>query len=287
MLNANLQNILVPIDYSDASINALDTAIAMAKRQQAQLQLLHIVSINGIMGSTGSAMLDVAFGDHVASNQQSLDMLAQNVRDEHAIECKAVVVLGAVYPSIVDEATKLQADLIVMGKHGASGLREFFIGSTAYAVLKHAPCPVLTIPHYRKWESFKKILFPIRPVADALSKYDLARQLILKNNAELIVMGLIEYKEKYSPDALQEDAARLVKVLDEDEVKVQMHYYYCDSMAQKIVEKTRTRNVDLVIITATLDYKIQDFFVGPFAQQVVNHAKVPVLSIRQSPQLAN
>lgn len=100
-------------------------------------------------------------------------------------------------------------------------------------------------------------------------------------------MGLLEYKGKYSPDALQEDAARLVNVLDNDEIKGQMHYYYCDSMAQKIVEKTRTPNVDLVIITATLDYTNQDFFIGPFAQQVVNHAKVPVLSIRPSPQLIN
>lgn len=178
MLNSNLHTILVPIDYSNISINALDTAIAMAKRQQAQLTLLHVVSINRVMVPTGSAMLDVALGDHIASNQHSLDTLAQNVQDEHSIECKALVVLGAVCPSIVNEAAKLQADLIVMGTHGASGLWEFFIGSNAYAVLKHAPCPVLTVPPYRKWESFKKILFPIRPVADAISKYDLARQVI-------------------------------------------------------------------------------------------------------------
>ncbi|MFD2935275.1 universal stress protein [Spirosoma flavum] len=287
MLTTNLNNILVPIDYSDTSINALDTAIAIAKRQQAQLLLLHVVTINGIIIPTGSAMLDAALIDHVASDQHNLDILGEKIITEHAIDCQTLVVLGAICPAIVEQASKLQADLIIMGSHGASGLREFFIGSNAYAVLKHAPCPVLTVPPYRKWENFKKILFPVRPIADALSKYDLARKIIQHNNAELIVMGLLENKSKYSFDELHEDVTRLVKVLDEDEVNVQTQFYYCDSLAQKIIEKTQAQNVDLVIITATLDYKIQDFFVGPFAEQVVNHAKVPVLYIRPSPQLAN
>lgn len=54
-----------------------------------------------------------------------------------------------------------------MGTHGASGFREFFIGTNAFAVVKHAPCPVLTVPPNRKWESFSNILFPVRNTARA------------------------------------------------------------------------------------------------------------------------
>ena len=54
----------------------------------------------------------------------------------------------------------------------------------------------------------------------------------------------------------------------------------CKNYAKKVLELAKKEKVDLIVINASLDYKWRQFFVGPYAQQVVNHAQVPVLSIR-------
>jgi len=283
-----LNIILVPIDFSENSLNALDTAIAIAKRQKARLILLHVFSTNpSIVYPQLGIATDFIYAKFSESPEKELQILAEKIKEGHSLECQAVVVPGAVCPVITEQASTLKADLIVMGTHGVSGLREFFMGSCAYAVLKNAPCPVLTIPAYHKWEHFKKILFPVRAMANAIEKYQVARSIIQKNKAELIVMGLLEIDSPVTFDSLNEDAIKLVEILKEDKVKLDTKFYYCDSFAQKILDKAKALKVDLVIVTANLDYKIQDFFIGPFAQQIVNHAKVPVLSIRPTPQQAS
>lgn len=284
MQNFHFNKILVPIDFCDTSLNALDTAIAIAKRQKSRLFLLHVFSKTlDIAYPEGIVGVDFTYHDVRDTNKEKIRLLAEEITNKHGVECQDLFVSGAVCPMIVEKARQTHSNLIVMGTHGASGLREFFIGSNAYAVLKHAPCPVLTVPPHHKWENFRKILFPVRPIANALEKYEVARSIIRKNDAELIVMGLLEIDSPYTFDSLNEEASKLIKVLEDDKVKIDPKFYHCDSFAQKILDKAQALKVDLIIITATLDYKIQDFFIGPFVQQVVNHAHMPVLSIRPAP----
>jgi nucleotide-binding universal stress UspA family protein len=284
MQDTTLDIILVPIDFSENSLNALDTAIAIAKRHKAQLLLLHVFSTNpSIVYPALGLATDFVYAGLSASPEKELQNLADTIKKKHSVECRSFIVSGAICPVITEQASTLKADLIVMGTHGISGLREFFMGSCAYAVLKNAPCPVLTIPAHHKWEHFKKILFPVRAMANAIEKYQVARSIIQKNKAELIVMGLLEIDSPTTFDSLNEDAIKLVEILKKDKVKLDTTFHYCDSFAQKILDKAKALKVDLVIVTANLDYKIQDFFIGPFAQQIVNHAKVPVLSIRPTP----
>lgn len=56
-----------------------------------------------------------------------------------------------------------------------------------------------------------------------------------------------------------------------------------DRAASEVLETAAREETDLIAITASLDYDIRDFFIGPYTQQIVNHAKVPVLSIRPAP----
>ncbi|MEZ4905923.1 MAG: universal stress protein [Spirosomataceae bacterium] len=185
--------------------NALDTAIEMAKNQQALYSLFVVSTTTGIAFPEGVAVVDMAYYD--LQNQPRKTLI-----HSQPTSSKSMVLIvslwwfqGRYVRAVVEEANNHKIDLIVMGTHGVSGLREFFIGSNAYAVIKLAECPVLTIPPHKKWEGFKKILFPVRPVASALSKYEYARKIIQKSNAELIVMGLLEYDSKHNFETLTED----------------------------------------------------------------------------------
>src|SRR5512138_2945580 len=78
----------------------------------------------------------------------------------------------------------------MIGTHGASGFRRFFMGSTAYRVIKHTTYPVMTVPGSGDWSSFRSILFPIRLIPDALKKYDHVRPILLRDHPTMQILGL-------------------------------------------------------------------------------------------------
>lgn len=288
----NINHILVPIDFSESSLNALDTAVSMAKRQGSKLTLLHVINENllsyhhsDIMPIAASVPLIETMCDEA---QNMLGDIADKVVKEHGIEAHTHTSRGYVPSEICKAVERLGSDLVVMGTHGASGLREFFMGTNAFAVVKHATCPVLTVPTNGKWESFSRILFPVRDTPGALEKYDFLRKIIRRNKATIYVLGLPEAGSATSENWVDKNIRKIKSKLQDDEVECLAQLLQpTEQIAQEVLKTVETAQTDLIAITATLDYGIRDFFVGPYTQQIVNHARVPVLSIRPAQVLAD
>ena len=135
------QHILVPIDFSQDSEHAVDAAVGLAQQFQARLTLLHAIHI------PEAAEVNLAsYMDKIRSEaDQSMTPRLKRVQDAGAT-AEAVTVVGAPSQAIVDTARDRQADLIVMGTHGRTGLRHMLIGSVAERVVRMAPCPVMVVP---------------------------------------------------------------------------------------------------------------------------------------------
>jgi len=144
-------NILVAIDFSDGSRRATKTAIDLARKTGATIQLL---SVHDIPIVAAYADTDIALGppggvvDAFASTREAQRFRLAELRDEIiAGGVEAVAHMGEGEPSttIVTTAEDLGADLIVMGTHGRTGLQRFLIGSVAEKVVRNAACPVMTV----------------------------------------------------------------------------------------------------------------------------------------------
>ncbi len=282
MYELAIRNILVPTDFSDASLNAMDTAVAMAQRHDARLTLLHVVN-QSLMMYGPYEMLPInphSFDIFHNAGAEMLSELADKLTAKHGIEADTVVSSGFVPTEICKAAGQKSADLVVMGTHGTSGFHEFFIGTNTYEVVKYAPCPVLSVPPSRKWERFSTIVFPVRDVPNPLEKYDFLRKIIRKNQATLIALGLNENKEAHKMQQLDTNVRQLESQLRLDDVQTVVKTIYADQAAHKVLEIADAEGADLIAITANLDYDIRDFFIGPYTQQIVHHSKIPVLSIR-------
>jgi nucleotide-binding universal stress UspA family protein len=146
MARAEWKKILCPIDFSDASRAALETAADLARRFGATLTLLHAYPVPGYTFPDGS---------FVASSKM-LDELADQAR-RHLEEWKAiadtlglagveaVTAVGEPAHEIVTWAREKGADLVVVGTHGRTGLTHALMGSVAERVVRRSPCPVLTV----------------------------------------------------------------------------------------------------------------------------------------------
>ncbi|MBL7862212.1 MAG: universal stress protein [Cyclobacteriaceae bacterium] len=281
MKNYEINKILVPVDFSTLANNAIQTAIAMSKRQLATITLMYVVENTYVLfPPEASVAAGALLPQLVHDANQNLGTLAKELRVKHDIVVNHIVQSGNPADEICRWALHKKMDLIVMGTHGASGLREFFMGSNAYRVVKNAPCPVLTLPGNNQWLDFKKILFPVRLVPNALDKYEMVRPIIRKNGSSLQIAGIVKRND---PTGLTETKAlvhSLRKQIVEDEVICVSEVYYCEDVAKQVLAISEVEKPDLIVITATLDTTLKDFFLGPYTQDIVNHAHFPVLSIK-------
>ena len=139
-----IKEILVPIDFSEPSLKALQYAVAFAEQFGAHLTLLHVVEPVVV---PDFAYVPLAMdNDRIAAGAKGkLEQLCKKDALDQRIIQKKLVRTGTPYREITDTARRLKADLIIIATHGYTGLAHVFLGSTAERVVRHAPCPVLTV----------------------------------------------------------------------------------------------------------------------------------------------
>lgn len=143
-----IRKILVPVDFSDPSRDAMRFACDLAKRYEASVTLLHVYQVPGYALPEGYIL---AGPETVAELMSAIDKGMAGVKREAEAEgvrdVATSVVQGVAFAEIVRAAREGMIDLIVMGTHGRTGLKHALLGSVAEKVLRKAPCPVLTVRH--------------------------------------------------------------------------------------------------------------------------------------------
>jgi len=138
-----LERILVPVDFSDCSLDALKYAVVVAKQAKASVMLLHVLE-------PVSYGLDFDLG-HFRSREDVRETWTKRLEELAATHQHSNMVVeyrlrgGFPADSILDAAKTLPCDLIVMGTHGRRGISHTISGSVAEAVLRKARCPVITV----------------------------------------------------------------------------------------------------------------------------------------------
>jgi len=277
-MKTQINSILIPTDFSVLSESALRVGIAIAKRQNADVTLLHVVDLLPNLLPTQVLLSDPL--EVLSRMEEKLKELSEEIQNETSVKAIVKALKGTPSDSICKFAHEENISLIVMGTHGVSGLREFFIGSEAFRVVKNATCPVLTIPGNWGKTDFDKVLFPVRLRPGTLDTYFYARPIIERNNSELFILGLYERQKDVDNKEISILINKLKVQLNNDNVLFKSGITQSKDLPAKILTIAKDYEADLIILTANLDSNFEAFFVGPFVQQVVNHSRLPVLSIR-------
>lgn len=140
-----LRNILVPIDFSDYSKNALKYAVQFAKQFSSKLLLVYVVEpmiypADFSMGQVAIPSNDI---DLHARAEEELKKLANEINEGIVID--TIIKTGKPFVEIIDTASEKDIDLIIIATHGHTGVEHLLFGSTAEKVVRKAPCPVLTL----------------------------------------------------------------------------------------------------------------------------------------------
>jgi len=146
---ADYRTLLVPYDFSTHARTALDTAVDLAGKLGADLKVLHIVqspiAVYGLPYPEGSTVIPPI--DMGAIREDAMKALALVIDEIDApVKIEAEIAEGLnVAETLRITAERIDADLIVMGTHGRTGIAHAFLGSVAERILRTVQCPVLTV----------------------------------------------------------------------------------------------------------------------------------------------
>ena len=141
-----IKKILVPIDFSDYSKNALKYAVQFAKHFNAKMYLIYVVEpviypADFSMGQVAIPSTDIDLSKRA---EEELNNLAKTAIDP-ALQVECIIKTGKPFVEINDTAAEKDVDLIIIATHGHTGVEHMLFGSTAEKVVRKAPCPVLTL----------------------------------------------------------------------------------------------------------------------------------------------
>lgn len=280
-MQKDIKNILVPVNFSKTSLNALETAISMCQRHEATLHIVNVFESETLMTFAGMQVHNAELAtENDTANQMSLEELAVQIKKEHNIDCRYYSETGFAPYVICSKAEELQCDLIVAGTANTSGLRKFLPGSNVMTILRNASMPVLTIPSKRRVVNFKNILYPIRAAHSALDKYTSTASIIKKNNANVLLMGVVNEQEVDKFNSVKAMVDQAAEEMADDKISVAYRLYYGKNIADEVINTGTEKGVDLVVINTTFKQRLKQFFLPGYANRILNNSFIPVLSIK-------
>jgi nucleotide-binding universal stress UspA family protein len=292
-----IRRILCPVDFSEESRRALEHAVAIARRWGAQLDVLHVYQ-------AASPFDIVPPDDDTAAQDPQLDMLRTALNDfVQPIAGDAAVTLRlrhgtAARRPIVREADEIDADLLIIGSHGRSGLERFLLGSTSDSIVKTATCPVLVVPsgagpaHDGR---FRRILCGIDFSAPSLRAYRYAVRLAAADEADLTLLHAIEVPPELRDRqvvaafdveavraATEAAARRRLEALSpgSDAPAIPIRAHVSEGYAhRRIVDTAQHQHVDLIVLGTHGRNVLDRWMFGSNTRAVLRDAPCPVLTV--------
>jgi nucleotide-binding universal stress UspA family protein len=157
-----MKKILVPCDFSDPAVQAFKMAVDIANQSNGEVLLLNVIELPVMHESV--LMPTLSFEEAFIKDMKAhAEKNFTKMKDKWAKEgpkVSAFIEFGGTVPTIRDFVKDKKVDLIVMGTHGASGIKEFFIGSNTEKIVRTAGVPVMAIKKQIKLSSVKNIVYP-------------------------------------------------------------------------------------------------------------------------------
>jgi nucleotide-binding universal stress UspA family protein len=161
-LEFKIEKILVPLDFSPASVEALDYAVSMAKQFHAAIHLVHVYPPDEASSAGAGHLLFEAAETIERLNEELTGIHRKHVPTFRPENCH--IRGGRPYEEIVRVAREIGADLIVLSTRGHSGLKHLLLGSTAERVVRGAPRPVLVVRKRKQKSKATHEAFAIRTI---------------------------------------------------------------------------------------------------------------------------
>ncbi|WP_258104293.1 universal stress protein [Marinoscillum sp. MHG1-6] len=276
-----MKTLIVPYDFSTEAEFALNTAIQLAKIQEATIKLIHVVEVpSGYLSlypEYGGFQMENLYNDQII---KVLEDKLNHVVEKHLsgdLMISGDLLYGKPFDSIQKTIVSEQADLIVMGSKGASGLKEIFVGSNTERVIRYSEVPVLTVKHEVDFSQMSEMVF-------ATDFSDNKSIKLAKDLQKMLGLKMKLLKVYNSSDwAYTEDTAieRIQEFAKYHHFKdYTYHVYDSPFVTDGILHFSEKEKADLIVMGTHGYTGIGHLIAGSNAESVANHTKIPIFTVR-------
>ncbi|MCS6974138.1 MAG: universal stress protein [Cyclobacteriaceae bacterium] len=264
--------ILVPTDFSACAQTAAEVAMAVAQQMKAELIFLHL---HETPGRAHVPSLHEAADSNIGQTRALLEELV-NQAGRLNIPARQMLVTHQGGDKIENYISPLQVNLIIMGSHGATGIREWVIGSQTQRVVRHATVPVLVIKQKPSPVSFKNILYATTTTEDLVNALRQLQPFVQAFGAGIHMVN-IQFPEK---EAEQKAAEAKMKMAGQQFSDIRFTYNSIITNDPEWGINKLAQEVKADLIALTTEIKTGSMlFPHKLAEDLVNHEPLPVLVI--------
>ena len=273
-----MKKILVPTDFSDHAYYALKVASQIARKNDGEIILLHMLELPHQAGDaigSGHDLPEIMLFKNSAINK------LEDLMDDPCLEglkVSEIIQFELAFDGIMKISSKNDVDLIVMGSHGASGFKEMFIGSNAEKVVRNSEVPVLIIKKDAGEFNVNKFVFASDFSEEIKKPFTKVVSFANKFGAEL-ELAMINTPSSFKPTHIAVDIMK--KFISNFSIDNYTINIYNDvNVENGILNFANHINADLIGVSTHGRKGIANFFNGSISEDLVNHSLRPVVTFK-------
>ena len=274
-----MKKILVPVDFSEYSENALKAASKIAKKQNAEIVVVHMLGLSDAVITKEDNSMEGMFFLKL-TQKRFAEFLDKDYLEGLTIH--QTVKNYKIFSEIDDVAKEHRVDLIVMGSHGSSGLSEVFVGSNTEKVVRTASVPVLVIKEETNFTATKAV-FACDYRLESLEVFNRITSLfkVLDIEVKLLYVNLPGEHYLSTNEIEQRITNFIIHLQENNKILPKDIVIYSDYSVEKGVFNYAKRvKADIIGIPTHGRKGLAHFFSGSISEDIVNHSKLPVLTVK-------
>ena len=270
---SKLEKLLLATDRSEFSESAEREAINFAKKCSTRLYMMTVLESNPEYETIGANF----FQKEEEEAKKSLEALKGKALQE-GVDCEVIFRKGDnPYRQIVDEAAGKKADMIIIGKHGRTGLLELLMGKVAANVIGHAPCKVLVVPKAAEI-GFQKILIATDGSAHSIAAASEAIGIAKRTGSH--VLALSAANSEPETEGAKKNVENVLEMARKEGITVEETLTPVGRSYDVIVETAAGRGVDLIVMGTYGKTGVAKLLMGSSTEKVVGLAGCAVLVVK-------
>ncbi len=275
--------IIVPIDFSTNSKNALEYASALAQATKSNIILVYVVR-----PTTYNEVIVGMMAEKVAEKKAAGIMEIKKIIHELDVKYKDVIYDYEIYEGetpaeIIRCSIDTHANLIIMGTHGASGFKKIFFGSNTASVIEQSACPVLAIPENYSFKIPKKIVFATDYHSSDLFVIEQLAKIAIVFSSEINILHIIEDDESTLQDKQEEIKQFLANIATKIPYsKICYKLFQSKDIPVGIESIIEQESADIISLSSQKRNNIEKLINKSITIELSFHTKVPLLAFSMS-----
>ncbi|CAA0156140.1 universal stress protein [Tenacibaculum maritimum] len=276
-----MKKIIVPVDFSKHSEYALKAAALLAKKNNSEVYVLHMLDLHEVsMNDSGRFQQEKAAFFLKLAEKKFKDFLKKDFLKE--IHITPIIKHFKVFSEINEIADKEDADLIIMGSHGVSGMKEFFIGSNTEKVVRHAKIPVLIVKKEYANLSFDDVVFASDFSERSIASYKKALKILKGLESKMHLLYVNTPNENFKNDLeMEQMAAHFLNKAEGNLERLDEVNYVCDYSVEKgVLNFANSIGANLIAVSTHGRKGLSHIFRGSVSEDLANHSSLPIITFK-------